>query len=345
VSGDTPAPEASEQSVNGLPARGESEPVPATLSELLLADKVSARRFVHLLSKRPALADDDLARSHDILKAQPSKMVRVIELARVAAEAVPQPGLLLRWCEQVVRSQDDALREWALDPGQDAAAAFAELLSWAYPIIRRKSDRSKRQLAEYCVVAGLIVLAARRALGPLDALRALASAGGARREGYRSTSLERATIKQLKRAGMKQLFDLARIVALCETEIVAAEDARGAAVGLVGDLRRENQALEEARDVLSAKVRDIGQELDRRDREIAEIAAELEGARTRATQDQSTLKARFRREIGDGLAGLLADAWDAIDTDPPHPDVAKERLEIAREAIRREMEWLNKSSG
>jgi hypothetical protein len=41
----------------------------------------------------------------------------------------------------------------------------------------------------------------------------------------------------------------------------------------------------------------------------------------------------------------LADAWDAIDTDPPHPTVARERLEIAREAIRREIEWLNKSSG
>jgi hypothetical protein len=72
---------------------------------------------------------------------------------------------------------------------------------------------------------------------------------------------------------------------------------------------------------------------------------DLEGARVRALQDLDKLKARFRREIGDRLSGLLADAWDAIDTDPPHPMVARERLEIAREAIRREIEWLNKSSG
>ena len=55
--------------------------------------------------------------------------------------------------------------------------------------------------------------------------------------------------------------------------------------------------------------------------------------------------ARFRREMGERLAGLLDDAWDALDTDPPHPRVARERLETAREAIRGEIEWLNKSLG
>jgi hypothetical protein len=189
------------------------------------------------------------------------------------------------------------------------------------------------------------LLIARRALSPLDALRQFASASGAYADRRSGASLERAATKQLMRAGAKQLFELARVAALCDKEISAAEEARSAAIGLAGDLRRDKESLENERDALTAKLQGLYRDLDQRDSRITELVADLEGAKVRALQDLDKLKARFRREIGDRLGGLLADAWDAIDTDPPHPMVARERLEIAREAIRREIEWLNKSSG
>jgi hypothetical protein len=187
------------------------------------------------------------------------------------------------------------------------------------------------------------LLIARRALAPLDALRQLASASGTHGD-RRGTSLERTATKQLMRVGVKQLFDLARVAALCDKEMTAVEDAHRAAVGLAGNLRRDKETLENERDALTAKVQGLSRDLDQKDSRIVELTADLEGARVRALQDIDKLKARFRREIGERLGGLLADAWDAIDTDPPHPTVARERLEIARDAIRREIEWLNKSS-
>ena len=340
----TPVPESPEQSKEQARKKKEAGPVHTSLTEFLAADRASARRFVQLMSKRPTLTEDDLAQSRGMIDAQPKKMGRVVELARAAANFVPQPGILLSWCEEIVRARDERLRNWALDPGQDAGAAFSELLSWAHPSIRGKGDRAKRQLAESCVLVGLNLLIARRGLSPLKALRSLASASQGHSERRGGASLERAATKQLMRAGAKLLFELARVAALSEREITAAEDARRTAISFADELRRKNEALEEVSDSLAAHVKMIDQALADRDRRIGELTAELDGTRTHANQDLRLLKARFRRQIGERLEGLLSDAWDALDTNPPHPDVTLERLEMAREVIRKELEWLAQSS-
>lgn len=340
----TTFPRGSGQSAEASPKKREARSIPDSLYEFLVADRASARRFVQTLAKRPPLTDDDLTRSRAIVDAEPNKMVRVAELARAAAVLPTQPGSLLRWCEEIVRSRDEPLRNWALDPGQDVGTAFGELLKWAYPFLRQKADRAKRQLAESCLLIGLNLLIARRSFSPLDALRRIATATGTHVEKRGGASMERTATKQLTRAGVRQLLDLALVAALSEKELTSAEESRRAAVALASDLRCEKEALEGERDSLRIEVQALIRELDQKDKQIKELLADLEGAKVRALHDLGELKARFRREIGDDLAGLLSDAWDAIDTDPPHPTVVRERLETAREAIRRELEWLSKSS-
>jgi hypothetical protein len=319
-------------------------PVPATLSEFLLADKVSARSFVQRLRKAPPLADDDLARSHEVISAQPTKIGRVLELARAAGQNVPQPGALLRWCEQVLRSRDEALRQWALDPNQEARSAFTELLKWAYPKIQKNADRATRQLAESCLLLGLNLLIARRSLSAIDALRAVSVESARSRDGRRAVSSDREAMRLLVRASAKQLLELSNTVALCDGEIISAKDGRRAALALIENLQGEKSELENNQQTLNTKIDSLTLELAERENRIAGLTADVESTGTRALQDLRILKARFRRRIGEGLAGLIADAWDSIDTDPPHLNVARERLEIAREAIRKEMEWLDQSS-
>lgn len=318
-------------------------PVPATLTEFLLADKSSATAFVRALSKRPALLDDDLNRAHLVMDREPGKVGMVVELARAAATAAPQPDTLLRWCEEVIRSRDEALRDWALDPARNAQDALTALVEWANPLIRGRGEAERRWRAESTLLIGLAVLFARRGLAPLDALRTLERIIWTQSDGRGSASLERSTRKQLLRASAKQLAGFAKVVALSEREIASSEDARASAVALVAALRLEKEALEEEQAALSARERSLVQELDQRVHQIEELRADVEGAKVRGLQDLEVLRARFRREIGERLDGLLADAWDALDTNPPHPGVARERLENARDAIRREVEWLNKS--
>jgi hypothetical protein len=322
------------------PRRKDAKPVAASLSEFLLENKTSTRRFVQFISKRPALTDDDLARSQGLIDSESAKIARVVELARSAAETVPPAGMLLRWCEQIVRTRDEALQNWSLDPSESAAGAFRKLVDWAYPLTRGKKDRVKRRTAEACVSIGLNVLVARRALSPLDALRELASASGALGDRRTSASLQRTIAKQLGRAAAKQLFDFARIVSLCNDEITAIEDACRRANGTADELRQQREALENERTILKAELQSLSSDIHRRNSRITELTADLEGAKVRAHQELDKLKARFRREIGERLGGLLGDAWDAIDTDPPHPTVARERLEVARELIQKEIEWL-----
>jgi hypothetical protein len=308
-----------------------------------LAEKVSPQRFVRVLVKRPQLADDDLARSHGILTEHPERIGRVAELSRAATQSVPRPTILLRWCEDVLRAQDEALREWARDTSQDVRAALDDLLRWAYPQIHTKGNPSARQRAEACLLIGLNLLHARRSLSPLDALRSVASATPGRRDKRRGISPDRSATKLVFQASVKQLLELARVVRLAESEVALAEEARRSAISLADRLRLEKESVERARDSLSVEAQDLSRELSLRNSRIAELEADIEGASARAVQDVSKLKARFRRQ-GERLAGLLADAWDSIDADPPHPAVARERLEIAQEAIREESEWLDRSS-
>jgi hypothetical protein len=332
-----------EQSEGAPSTTKKAAPTPESLCEFFLAERAHAQRFVQALAKRPALSDDDLTRSRAIVDSEPKKMRQVLDLARAIAISTTHSGSLLRWCEEVVRSRDEALRNWALDPAQDAGAAFSELLAWAHPFLQLKADKAKRELAETCLLIGLNLLIAGRSLSPLDALRVLTRATAAHGGRRGAASIERAVAKQLTRAGFKQVLDLARVAALSEKEVTSAKEATRTAVILAGDLRREKEALEAERAKLHTEIEDLTRELNQRNKQIRELSADVEGAKVRALHDLHELKARFRRKI-EGLSGLMSDAWDAIDTDPPHPTVIRERLETAQEAIRRELEWLSKSS-
>jgi uncharacterized protein YlxW (UPF0749 family) len=146
------------------------------------------------------------------------------------------------------------------------------------------------------------------------------------------------------RSGVKQLQELALAVALCEAEIGFAEQQQRSAMKLVDNLQREKEILEERQVALTEELESTRQELNERDERITQLSNDLESSKTRALQDQRALKARFRRQIGESLAGLVKDAWEAMDSDPPHLNVTRERLEIAQDTIRRELEWLDKSS-
>lgn len=339
---DTPPLDKTSPEPTKTPAtKRQPKPVPETLSEFLLAKSASATRFVQAAGTRPSPADGDLDRSHQIIVTHPEKMMRVVELARAAARALPQPGAILRWCEQVLRSSDDALRDWALDPNQDANAALGDLLKWAHDLHKR--DPSKKQRAQSSVLLGFNLLFARRSLTPLEGLRLIATKSTEHSE-TRPAVTQRRAGKLLSRASYKQLFDFAQVVGLSEAEMSSTEEALRRAEAKANNLRHEKETVEAEADALRNKLEDVNQSLAERDKQIADLVADLNDARTRALQDLGALKARFRRQIGDHLAGLLGDAWDAIDTNPPHPEVTRERLEIARTTIQKELEWLDRSS-
>jgi hypothetical protein len=287
------------------------------------------------------LSDDDLDRAHQVIVAQPDKLARVVELVRAGARAAPQPGVLLRWCEHILRSRDDALQSWALDPSQDASAALGELLKWAHDL--QKRDPSKKQLTQSLVLLGFNLLFARRSLTPLEGLRLMAPKSTEHSDAP-PAGTRRKSGTLMSRASYKQLVDFAQVVRLSKAQIASTEEALRHAEVKADNLRREKETADAEVEALNRKVEDLNECLTEKVRQISNLEADISAAKTRALQDLGAVKARFRRQIGDHLAGLLSDAWDAIDTNPPHPEVTRERLEIVRKAIQKELEWLDKSS-
>ncbi len=318
--------------------------VPKTLTEFLSVEKVSARRFAAALTKQAQLTDEDLARSGAIVADDPSRISRVAELARALAGSGRNSTVLLRWCEELLRSQDPRLSDWARDATQSPRGALDDLLNWALPQLQDNKESPARHRLEAYVVIGLNLLRSRRSLTPLDALRSLASTILPRRKKHREDSAERAVEKLVFQAGIKQLSELARIAELSDSQIAMAEDGQRKANERAEALRSEVSKLDDDCNTLRANAEGLQQALASKNAQIADLEAELAGAKTRAIHDCTKLKAQFRRQE-EQLTGLLNDAWDALDADPPHPAVALERIEVARATITRGGEWQEKFSG
>lgn len=325
-------------------AKAPPKALPTTLAEFMAAERVPARAFVRAMAKLPAFGESDLQDALEKVRGNPTAITKVLDLTRAATSTTPHPSALLRWCEDIVRMQDQGLENWARDPAQEAVAALGELASWAYPRLKQKGQPEQRKVAEACLSVGLNLLMARRSLSPIDALRSIVAVVRPRGTGRRGQSPEQASTKLLARASFKQLVDLAQIVGLCEADISAADEARIAALRSAADLRRDKEELENIRNAQEARLAELESAAAGREKRIKELDADLVTVQARGNQDASALKARFRRRIGEELENLLSDAWDAINTNPPHPNVTRERIEMAREAIQKELKWLDKSS-
>lgn len=328
----------------GSKEKAKPAPPPETLTEFLKIRSCSAKRYLQAQSKRPNVSSEESERAREFADTHPEQIDRIVELARAATEFVPKPGQLLRWCEDFVRSRDDALREWGRNPSQDARAVFGELLVWAAPKLSAKAKKEDRQLADFTVQIGLCTLVARRSLNPLDTLHLLAEFSGEIADKTAETSIERSATMQITRSSYRQLLELARITTLSKQEIAVATNARNAAVLQSEELRLQNVASEKKIEEMRGEVASLKEQLNSRDRQNETLSATLEGTQTHAIQDLRRLRARFLRLVEDRLSGLLNDAWDALDTHPPHPDVALERIVSARDIIQKEIEWLGQSS-
>jgi hypothetical protein len=315
-----------------------------TLVEFISASRASAPAFARLIASRKELSELDLTQSMEMIRTDPRKLGKALELVRASAKANPQPTVILHWCEQVVRAHDDSLQNWGLDPAKDVTETLSDLVAWAFPRIQAKGEASGRRIAELCLLIGINVLFARRGLSTIDVLRSVPLASKTSRGEGRSSALNQQTRKLLARASIKQLTDLSRIAALFDAEIATANGAMRDAIMLADRLRVEKEQLEKTVAEYSDKLEQLEGDLAQRDLRNKELSADIETLNARALDNIGKLKARFRRQIGETLMGLVTDAWDALDTDPPHPKVARERIEVARETIQGELEWLDKSS-
>jgi len=324
-----------------------SEPIrPSTLTALLGQKEAKVGAFFDDLTQLKLAwpGQSDLDAGLEVVKADPSLLGRVAEIARNASEIehsrLSQP--ILDWCADALRASSADLAEWMRIAGSDPHGQLRQLA------IKLQSAKEKpdKAAAEARLAIGMSVLMRKFALAPEDALRAVASSlekGGDKLEAQKKSE-ERARLgKVLRRAGAGQLTNLAIVVRLLDEKVVDAHQKMRDAQTARQELYDKNLKLKGDLDVASAKIGDLAAERDQLRDDIAKLRAEIQGVKGDADHGEIELKARYRTLLLRRLRPYLSDAAEALQIEPPYPDVASERVKLALSEIAKEQEWLDRS--
>lgn len=266
---------------------------------------------------------------------------KALEIVRECRRLERRPMAILKWCESVLRRQDPQLEFWATDPDQAALEALEELVRWGQAA---REEKDAKKIVDTAVALGINLLLLQRRLEALDALRGMWPLMKGEILGDRSSDvLHRRLANLIGRAAPKGLRDLVTFAGLVGEQLNEAERSTFAANRAAAGLARERDDLKSAVSRHVLQIEQLEAKLQDALRREADLNARLDEAKIEAAYSENTFKARTRRVLGERIDGLLSDAGEALGIEPPEVEVARERIEIVRNEIKKEIQWLSTS--
>lgn len=104
--------------------------------------------------------------------------------------------------------------------------------------------------------------------------------------------------------------------------------------------RRRSEGAETQLQDRDEKIEELEAEGETLRRRIADLEDELRSSVVHGSHNLDRTRSSARGFLQGRLLGLLKTATEALDLDPPRPHVAKEKLDVAREAIEEQLKWL-----
>jgi hypothetical protein len=287
---------------------------------------VPAAAFVKAVraAKVNRFIEDDIRQAAELMTAHDADSRRLGMLAS-------QPNLpdaVERWIWTAAQEHLKSACQGEFSPAEaDAETAFRSLLHDLSPRLE-SADRARRAEGEALLGLGLSWLLANRGLNPWTAMERLATTFYKDR-----SSALRAVRRLLARGKAREVRGAAAVAG------VAHETVRVARAEQEADRRRQvllQSQLDEAR----AEITSLHSELESVREERAALAAELERERRLLEESQQhwghdmvDIKARQGVLLRERLRPLLADAVDALQIQPPAPEIALERVMTALSSI------------
>lgn len=313
---------------------------PTSLVEFVKRDDASATDYLKLaVRKVPTESEivEALAAEVPILTA----LEKALDVARECRRLERRPIAILKWCESVLKRQAPQLERWAADPDQMALQALEELVRWGQAA---REEKDAKKTVDTAVALGINLLLLQRRLEPLDALRGMWPLMKGEILGDRSSDvLHRRLANLIGRAAPKGLRDLVTFAGLVGEQLDEAERSTFAANRAAAALARERDELKSAVSRQAIQIEQLEAKLQDALRREADLTARLDEAKTETAYSENTFKARTRRVLGERIDGLLSDAGEALGIEPPEVEVARERIEIVRNEIKKEVQWLSTS--
>lgn len=318
-----------------------------SLNDYYLIKRVPATRFLAALKKNKVakLEDDDVQSCLDGMDEQDPEFARTLDLLFRAAST---PSSLTRhfiaFASRACKQQLSKHYQVEPDPNISAQAFFAEVFRGLEPgLIGKKVDNRSLNLLK----AVGIWTSHSRNLNEVETIEFLAKkllSQEAKKNGGIPVSfaiLLRPTNK------IKAMTDMLRVA---ERGLTKAQHAREAEIT---ERRQRDKEFKRAQDFFN-QLKLVRADLKRKEEEIAALSAKLEASEDErasleigierqqaiSAHGEGELKGRSKVFLEKKLSPLLETAQEFAELDPPRRGTIVERLEMAQEEIRKEIEWL-----
>ena len=347
-----------EQGITGTPETGtnekKKEQKPAfkpedlrSLGDYYQTKKLAAARFLSALKKNKItkLQEDDVQRCLDGLDDTDPELARTLDLLyRAASSQTPLARQCITFAAQACRQQLSRHYKIDLDLNKAANVVFAEIFHSLKPgLIGKKVDNRSLNLLK---AVGIWKIHSRN-LDEVEAVGFLAkellSKKGSRNGGVP------AVFEILFRPANK-IKAMTELVRVAEKGLIKAQHAREAEIRERQQSDKQSKRAQDHLDQLEAARAELG----RKEEEIAMLKTKLrmsvdekasleqtiEHQQAISAHGEGELRGRSRVFLEKKLSPLLETAHEFAELNPPRKNIIVERLDMAKEEIRREIEWL-----
>lgn len=203
----------------------------------------------------------------------------------------------------------------------------------------RFADAKQGREAQNLLATSLLLLS-RESLQSEVALRATARALDARAEATPRWNTERVRFVAGPRSKLPELRVVLQTVLPWIERADAAEARLDSAIAATERERTRAESAEARVRERMQEINELQEERDRLNRRIAELDEDLRSSRVHGSHNLDRNRSANRAFLEGRLLGLLQTAVEALDLEPPRPHIAKEKLDVAREAIEEQLRWL-----
>jgi hypothetical protein len=221
----------------------------------------------------------------------------------------------------------------------DELAPDQRAIKVADAVRQRFTDPKKGREAQNVFATALLLLG-QESLEFETALRATARALEARAEATPRWNRERVRFVAGPRSKVAELRLLIQTVLPWLERADANESALEEARLDADRERRRGESAEAAVTARDEDVRRLETEVANLARRIEELDEELKSSRVHGSHSLDRTRSASRAFLEGRLLSLLQTAVEALELDPPRPHIAREKLDVAREAIEEQLRWL-----
>ena len=301
-------------------------PVPPTLASYFGAKPVPVGAFFKVVrdSQVGKFADADVQEAATLMAAHDGDCRRLLALASQAG----RPDAVERWLWQAVQRRLKELVPGEFDPFEMDATSTLRALRRQLSGLLESREPEKRKRSEAVFMLGLKFLVSQRALDAwtaLDEVRLAFLAGG------KQTSY--AVRRILARGRLADVKSAAAIAGLASELVQEARRSQDAETGRQVLLRSELDDAHAEIAALKSTVEELAKERDASANRAERSASLLKDSEQHWGHDMADVRTQQSVFLKERLGPLLNDAVDALEINPPEPQIAMKRLKSALASI------------